>query len=177
MFKRILIANRGEIACRVIQTAQRMGIYCVAVYSEADAQALHVQMADEAHCIGPAPSKDSYLQGQKIIDVAKTSSAQAVHPGYGFLSENAEFAKLCSANDIIFIAPPVGAIESMGSKSAAKQIMQAAQVPLVPGYHGDDQNPELIRSAAQEIGYPVFCLLYTSPSPRDGLLSRMPSSA
>ena len=156
MFKRILIANRGEIACRVIQTAQRMGIYCVAVYSEADAQSLHVKMADEAHCIGPAPSKDSYLQGQKIIDVAKTSGAQAVHPGYGFLSENAEFVKLCSANDIIFIAPPVGAIESMGSKSAAKQIMQAAQVPLVPGYHGDDQNPELIRSAAQEIGYPVL---------------------
>ena len=156
MFKRILIANRGEIACRVIQTAQRMGIYCVAVYSEADAQSLHVQMADEAHCIGPAPSKDSYLQGQKIIDVAQQSGAQAVHPGYGFLSENAEFAKLCSTNNIIFIAPPVGAIEAMGSKSAAKQIMEAAKVPLVPGYHGDDQNPELIRQASEEIAYPVL---------------------
>jgi 3-methylcrotonyl-CoA carboxylase alpha subunit len=156
MFTKILIANRGEIACRVIETAQRMGIHCVAVYSEADTHSLHVAMADEAYCIGAAPSKESYLQGQRIIDVAIKSGAQAIHPGYGFLSENADFARLCSANNITFIAPPVKAIDAMGSKSAAKQIMEAAQVPLVPGYHGDDQNPELIRQASEKIKYPVL---------------------
>ena len=156
MFKKILIANRGEIACRVIETAHKMGIECVAVYSEADTHAMHVEMADEAFCIGPAPSKDSYLRGEKIIEVALAAGAQAIHPGYGFLSENAQFAGLCESNNIVFIAPPASAIEAMGSKSAAKQIMEAADVPLVPGYHGDDQDPALIHQAALDMGYPVL---------------------
>ena len=119
MFNKILIANRGEIACRVIQTAHRMGIRCVAVYSEADRNARHVAMADEAFLLGPAPSSESYLRADKILEIAKQSGAQAIHPGYGFLSENAEFARACADNGIEFIGPPTGAIEAMGSKSAA----------------------------------------------------------
>ncbi|WP_068546868.1 acetyl/propionyl/methylcrotonyl-CoA carboxylase subunit alpha [Thalassotalea crassostreae] len=156
MFTKILIANRGEIACRVIKTARQMGILTVAVYSDADAESLHVNMADEAVYIGPSPSKESYLLGDKVIEAAIRTGAQAIHPGYGFLSENAEFCRACSDNNITFIGPPIPAIEAMGSKSAAKSIMEAADVPLVPGYHGDDQNPAIIKKAADEMGYPVL---------------------
>ena len=156
MFSKILIANRGEIACRVIKTARRMGIATVAVYSDADRNALHVQLADEAIHIGAAPARESYLLAERILDAARSTGAQAIHPGYGFLSENAAFAAACLASDIVFIGPPTAAIEAMGSKSAAKQIMEAAEVPLVPGYHGDDQSPELLRSEAEKMGYPVL---------------------
>lgn len=156
MFNKILIANRGEIACRVIKTARRLGVATVAVYSDADKSALHVSMADEAIHIGGSPSSESYLLGERVIEAAKKSGSQAIHPGYGFLSENADFCKHCADSDIVFIGPPVEAIESMGSKSAAKRIMANADVPLVPGYHGEDQDPELIRQSAEEMGYPVL---------------------
>jgi len=156
MIKKLLIANRGEICCRVIKTAKRMGIATVAVYSDADAQALHVKLADEAVHIGPSPSKLSYLKVDTIIEAAKRTGADAIHPGYGFLSENAEFARLCAQNNIIFVGPPVAAIEAMGSKSAAKNIMFQANVPLVPGYHGDDQSADLLKSHADKMGYPVL---------------------
>jgi 3-methylcrotonyl-CoA carboxylase alpha subunit len=156
MFNKILIANRGEIACRVIKTARRMGVKTVAVYSDADASAMHVALADEAYHIGGSAAADSYLVYQKIIDVCKKSGAEAVHPGYGFLSENAAFCKALAENDIIFIGPPVGAIEAMGSKSAAKAIMEKAAVPLVPGYHGDVQSVDLMKSEARKMGYPVI---------------------
>lgn len=156
MFNKLLIANRGEISCRIIKTAKRLGISTVAIYSDADSQSLHVQMADEAVNIGPAPSKDSYLQAQRIIDEAVKLGVDAIHPGYGFLSENAHFARLCEAHKIVFVGPPVGAIEAMGSKSAAKHIMQQAGVPLVPGYHGDDQSAETLKSHSDQMGYPVL---------------------
>ena len=156
MFRKILIANRGEIACRVIATARRLGIATVAVYSEADANARHVALADEAWPIGPPPARESYLAGARIIDVAKQSGAEAIHPGYGFLSENADFADACAAAGIVFIGPPAAAIRAMGSKSAAKTLMEKAGVPLVPGYHGDDQDPALLASEAERIGYPVL---------------------
>ena len=156
MHNKILIANRGEIACRVMQTAHKLGVRCVAVYSEADANALHVSMADEAYCIGAAPSAESYLCGDKILAVAKQSGATAIHPGYGFLSENAGFVQACEAQGICFIGPPAAAIEAMGSKSAAKRIMEQAGVPLVPGYHGDDQSPALLKQHADQMGYPVL---------------------
>jgi len=156
MFTKILIANRGEIACRIIQTAHRMGIRCVAVYSDADADARHTALADEAFHLGPAPSADSYLRGDKIIEIARRSGAQAIHPGYGFLSENAEFAEACEANGLVFIGPPPAAIAAMGSKSAAKAIMEKAGVPLVPGYHGDDQSPERLRAEAEKCGFPLL---------------------
>ncbi|WP_036171302.1 acetyl/propionyl/methylcrotonyl-CoA carboxylase subunit alpha [Massilia sp. 9096] len=156
MFTKILIANRGEIACRVAATARRLGIKTVAVYSEADAGAKHVAVCDEAILIGPAAAKDSYLRGDKIIEVARATGAQAIHPGYGFLSENAEFAENCEAAGLVFIGPPGSSMRAMGSKSAAKQLMEHANVPLVPGYHGDDQDPELLQSEANRIGYPVL---------------------
>ena len=156
MIKKILIANRGEIACRVIKTAKAMGIKTVAVYSDADKQALHVKLADEAAYIGEAPSKLSYLCADKVLDVALSLGADAIHPGYGFLSENAGFAKACADKGVIFIGPPAPAIEAMGSKSAAKSIMEKAGVPLVPGYHGEDQDTELLRKAAEDMGYPVL---------------------
>ncbi len=156
MFNKILIANRGEIACRIIQTAHRMGIRCVAVYSEADANARHVAMADEAFYIGPAPSSESYLKADTIIEIARESGAQAIHPGYGFLSENTDFAEACEANGIVFIGPPSSAIAAMGSKSAAKAIMEDAGVPLVPGYHGKDQSPEILRAEAEKCGFPLL---------------------
>ena len=156
MFNKILIANRGEIACRVIKTAKRLGIKTVAVYSAADQNALHAKMADEAIFIGPAASSESYLVIEKIINAALQTNAQAIHPGYGFLSENAKFAQACADNNLVFIGPPIQAIESMGSKSAAKSIMENAGVPLVPGYHGDDQNPELLKISANNMGYPVL---------------------
>jgi len=155
-FNKILIANRGEIACRVIRSARKLGILTVAVFSDADRNALHVTMADEAIYIGAAPSRESYLDYHRIIQAAKDTDAQAIHPGYGFLSENADFCRACKDNNIVFIGPTAEAIEAMGSKSAAKTLMQQANVPLVPGYHGDDQNPEQLRSAAKEIGYPVL---------------------
>jgi 3-methylcrotonyl-CoA carboxylase alpha subunit len=156
MFDKILIANRGEIACRVTRTARSLGIRTVAVYSDADAGALHVALADEAYHIGPSPARESYLRPELILDVARRSGSQAVHPGYGFLSENAGFAEACEQAGIVFIGPPPTAILAMGSKSAAKRIMEAATVPLVPGYHGEDQNPVLLREAAGRIGYPVL---------------------
>ena len=146
MFTKILIANRGEIACRVIKTAAKMGIKTVAVYSEADRDARHVELADEAVFIGAAPSRESYLVADKIIAAAKSTGAQAVHPGYGFLSENEAFAQACAANGIAFIGPPVAAIRAMGSKSEAKKLMEKAGVPLTPGYHGDAQDAEFLRA-------------------------------
>lgn len=156
MISKLLIANRGEIACRVIETAQKLGIQTVAVYSEADANARHVAMADEAVLLGAAPSKDSYLKGDKILAKAKALNVDAIHPGYGFLSENAEFAKACHQQGIIFVGPPASAIEAMGSKSAAKRIMQDAGVPLVPGYHGDNQDEATLKASADKMGYPVL---------------------
>jgi 3-methylcrotonyl-CoA carboxylase alpha subunit len=156
MFNKLLIANRGEIACRVIHTARRLGIPTVAVYSDADANALHVELADEAMHIGPAPARESYLVANRIVDVALKTGADAIHPGYGFLSENAAFAQACADNGITFVGPPASAIEAMGSKSAAKQIMERARVPLVPGYHGADQDPSLLRASAEDMGYPVL---------------------
>jgi 3-methylcrotonyl-CoA carboxylase alpha subunit len=155
-FTKILIANRGEIACRVIKTARKMGIRTVAVYSDADRDSLHVNMADEAVHIGGAPSRDSYLVFERVIEAAKQTGAEAIHPGYGFLSENAAFCNACKDNNITFIGPPVGAIEAMGSKSAAKQIMEKADVPLVPGYHGDDQSRDILKKASDDMGYPVL---------------------
>lgn len=153
---KILIANRGEIACRIIRTAQRMGIECVAVYSDTDSNAQHVQLADEAWHIGGSAAKDSYLRADKILQIAKKSHANAVHPGYGFLSENANFAESCATNNIIFIGPPKNAILAMGSKSEAKNIMAQANVPLVQGYHGEDQTESLLQTEADAIGYPVL---------------------
>ena len=156
MFGTILIANRGEIACRIIRTARRMGVRTVAVCSDADRDAAHVLMADVAHTIGPAPARDSYLNVPAILAAAAASGAQAIHPGYGFLSENAAFADACAAAGLVFIGPPAAAIRAMGSKSAAKALMQQAGVPLVPGYHGDDQDPALLANEAARIGYPVL---------------------
>ena len=156
MFAKVLVANRGEIACRIIKTADQLGIKTIAVYSTVDKNSKHVSMADEAFCIGSAPASESYLLGPKIIDVALKNGANAIHPGYGFLSENADFAQLCLDNDIVFIGPPVSAIKAMGSKSNAKDIMSKAGVPLVPGYHGDDQSLENLLASAKEIGFPVL---------------------
>ncbi len=156
MFDKILIANRGEIACRVAATCQRLGIASVAVYSDADANAKHVAACDEAVHIGGAAASDSYLPVERIIDAARATGAQAIHPGYGFLSENEDFAQACAAAGIVFIGPPVEAIAAMGSKAAAKALMHAAAVPLVPGYHGDDQTPALLQREADAIGYPVL---------------------
>ena len=156
MFEKILIANRGEIACRVIKTARRLGIRTVAVYSEADAAGLHVDMADEAYPIGPAPARESYLSIDHILEAARSSGAQAIHPGYGFLSENAAFAEACERAGITFIGPPAAAIRAMGSKSAAKALMAKSGVPLVPGYHGESQDPATLAAEAERIGYPVL---------------------
>jgi 3-methylcrotonyl-CoA carboxylase alpha subunit len=156
MFSKILIANRGEIACRVIKTARRLGIKTVAVYSDADRGARHVAMADEAVHIGPSAARESYLVAEKIIEAARRTGAQAVHPGYGFLSENAGFAEACAKAGLVFIGPPPAAIRAMGSKSEAKKIMEKAKVPLVPGYHGDDQSPDLLAKEAGRIGFPVL---------------------
>jgi len=156
MFKKILIANRGEIACRVAATARRMAIKTVAVYSDADASAKHVAACDEAIHIGGSAPKDSYLRWEKIIAAAKATGAEAIHPGYGFLSENEEFAKACAEAGLVFIGPPASAIKAMGLKAESKQLMEKAGVPLVPGYHGADQNPALLQREADRIGYPVL---------------------
>lgn len=156
MFNKILIANRGEIACRIIRTAQQMGIRTVAVYSDADANGMHVAMADEAVHIGASPSRDSYLSAERVLQAAVKTGAQAIHPGYGFLSENAAFCQACTDNNIVFIGPPVEAIKAMGSKSAAKNIMAKADVPLVPGYHGTEQSRDILKKASDDMGYPVL---------------------
>ncbi|KDE07344.1 hypothetical protein MVLG_02386 [Microbotryum lychnidis-dioicae p1A1 Lamole] len=162
LFNKILIANRGEIACRVMRTAQALGIKCVAVFSEADRYSMHVKMADEAYLLGPAPSAESYLRTDKILEICRISGAQAVHPGYGFLSENAGFAKALHENGIVFIGPPSSAIVSMGSKSESKDIMLKAGVPCVPGWHpstsasADSQLPDFLQAEADKIGYPVL---------------------
>ncbi len=156
MFKKILIANRGEIACRVAATCRRLGIRSVAVFSDADADAKHVAWCDEAVHIGGAAAADSYLQAARIVEAAVAVGAQAIHPGYGFLSENEAFAEACAVHGIAFIGPPVAAIAAMGSKAAAKALMQGAAVPLVPGYHGDDQDAAYLQREADAIGYPVL---------------------
>jgi 3-methylcrotonyl-CoA carboxylase alpha subunit len=156
MFNKILIANRGEIACRVAATARRMGVKTVAVYSDADASAKHVAACDESVHIGGSAPKDSYLRWERIIEAAKATGAQAVHPGYGFLSENEDFAKACAAAGLVFIGPPASAIQAMGLKAESKQLMEKAGVPLVPGYHGSEQDPGLLQREADRIGYPVL---------------------
>ncbi|KAM3254185.1 hypothetical protein ACQJBY_047985 [Aegilops geniculata] len=154
--EKVLVANRGEIACRVMRTARRLGIATVAVYSDADRAALHVRAADEAVRLGPPPARESYLNAAAIVDAALRTGAKAIHPGYGFLSESADFAQLCEAEGLTFIGPPPSAIRDMGDKSASKRIMGAAGVPLVPGYHGADQDIELLKLEADKIGYPVL---------------------
>ena len=156
MFQKILIANRGEIACRIIRTARRMGVRTVAVHSDADANALHVEMADEAVHIGPSPVGESYLRGDRIIAAAKATGAEAIHPGYGFLSENPDFVDQVVAAGLVFIGPSAASIRAMGLKDAAKRLMEKAGVPVVPGYHGEDQGLVLLAGKAREIGYPVL---------------------
>ncbi len=156
MFQKILIANRGEIACRVIATARRLGIATVAVYSDADRNARHVRLADEAVWIGPPPARESYLDIERILEAARRTGAQAIHPGYGFLSENEAFAQACLDAGIVFIGPPVEAIRKMGSKAEAKRLMEAAGVPLTPGYHGEEQGPAYLFEQAMRIGFPVL---------------------
>jgi len=156
MFNKILIANRGEIACRVAATARKLGIRTVAVYSDADANAKHVMACDEAVHIGPSSPKESYLRGDRIIETAKGTGAQAVHPGYGFLSENEDFAQACADAGLVFIGPPASAIKAMGLKAESKQLMEKAGVPLVPGYHGGNQDPAFLKREADRIGYPAL---------------------
>ncbi|GMG84018.1 acetyl/propionyl/methylcrotonyl-CoA carboxylase subunit alpha [Paralimibaculum aggregatum] len=156
MFKKILIANRGEIACRVIATARRLGVRTVAVYSDADAAAKHVALADEAVHIGPAAVAESYLQGARIVEAALATGAEAIHPGYGFLSENPDFVAAVEAAGLVFVGPPASAIRAMGLKDAAKRLMVEAGVPVVPGYHGESQDPDLLAAEAGKIGYPVL---------------------
>ncbi|EPZ34764.1 Biotin carboxylase domain-containing protein [Rozella allomycis CSF55] len=155
-FDKVLIANRGEIAVRVIKTAKKLGIKTVSIYSEPDRDSMHVGMADNAYYVGKAPSKESYLNMDKIIEIAKLSGSQAIHPGYGFLSENAKFADALEKNNLTFIGPPSSAIRSMGSKSESKRIMMEAKVPVVPGYHGENQDPQFLKEQADLIGYPVL---------------------
>src|SRR5215470_19539547 len=156
VFGKILIANRGEIACRVIRTARRLGIATVAVYSEADRAALHIELADEAWPVGPPPARESYLNIDAILDAARGSGAEAVHPGYGFLSENADFVEACEAAGLVFIGPPASAMRAMGSKAASKDLMRLHGVPIVPGYHGEDQTPIRLIDEAGRIGFPVL---------------------
>src|SRR5438552_17022500 len=156
MFTKVLIANRGEIACRVAATCRRLGVRTVAVYSDADARAQHVAACDEAVHIGGSSPRESYLRYERIIEAAKATGAQAIHPGYGFLSENEEFAQACADAGIAFIGPPPSAIQAMGLKAESKRLMEQAGVPLVPGYHGAEQDAALLRSEATRIGYPVL---------------------
>ena len=156
MIASLLIANRGEIACRVIRTARRLGIRTVAVYSDADAKALHVRMADEAVHIGPSPARESYLRGDKIIAAAKATGAEAIHPGYGFLSENADFAQAVIDAGLIWVGPKPASIRAMGLKDAAKKLMAEAGVPVTPGYLGEDQDPKRLKKEAGAVGYPVL---------------------
>ena len=154
--KSVLVANRGEIACRVMRTAKAMGMRTIAVYSDADRNAPHVRLADEAVHIGPAPARESYLVIDKIIAAAKQTGAECIHPGYGFLSERAEFAEACAAANIVFVGPPPAAIRAMGLKGEAKALMTKAGVPVLPGYHGERQEPDFLKRKAYETGYPVL---------------------
>ena len=154
--KSLLIANRGEIACRIMQTAHGMGLKTVAVHSEIDRNARHVRMADTSYNLGGAKPADSYLKIERIIAAAHATGADAIHPGYGFLAENSAFARAIAEAGLVFLGPPATAIDAMGSKSAAKALMETAGVPLVPGYHGDEQDYETFRAAAEKIGYPVL---------------------
>jgi len=156
MFERVLIANRGEIACRIARTAKRLGLHVIGVHSQADAKALHPRMCDESHLIGPAPARESYLVIDKLIEVAERTGAQCVHPGYGFLSENAEFAQACIDAGLVFIGPSPAAIRAMGLKDEAKSLVEKRGVPVVPGYHGERQDPKFLREKAYQIGYPVL---------------------
>src|SRR2546423_14205458 len=156
MFKKVLIANRGEIAIRIMATCREMGIQTVAVYSEADRQARHVREADEAYYIGPAPASQSYLRIPTIIEVARQSGAEAIHPGYGFLSENAAFVEACEQAGIVFIGPPAPAMRLMGSKIAAKQLAQSVDAPIIPGYNGESQEDEVLMREAEHIGFPLL---------------------
>ncbi|KAG2439506.1 hypothetical protein HXX76_004860 [Chlamydomonas incerta] len=156
MVKKLLVANRGEIACRILSTARKLGVPTVAVFSEADRRAKHVELADESFCIGAAAARDSYLRGDAILDAARRSGADAIHPGYGFLSENAAFAEACAAAGLAFVGPPAAAIRAMGDKSRAKEIMQAAGVPVVPGYHGEDQSEDRLLAEAARVGFPLL---------------------
>src|SRR5438093_3580688 len=156
MFTKVLIANRGEIACRVAATCRRLGVRTVAVYSDADADAKHVQSCEEAVHIGGSAPQDSYLRWERIIEAAKATGAEAIHPGYGFLSENEQFAQACADAGLVFIGPPASAIQAMGLKAESKQLMEQAGVPLVPGYHGANQDPALLKREADRIGYPVL---------------------
>ncbi len=156
MFSKLLIANRGEVACRIIKTAKKLGIQSVAIYSSADKASLHTKQADEAYCVGPAPSAQSYLNQKAIIQAALAAGCDAIHPGYGFLSENADFAKAVQAAGIVWIGPPVKALDLMGSKQKAKQLLEKTNVPLTPGYHGKEQSAEVLLSKAKEIGFPVL---------------------
>src|SRR3954451_25052873 len=155
-FRKVLVANRGEIACRVIRTSHAKGYRTVAVYSDADKSAQHVRLADEAVAIGPGPAAQSYLSIEKIIDAARRSGADAVHPGYGFLSENAAFAQACADAGLVFVGPTAAMMTAMGSKSGAKALMEKAGVPLVPGYHGEAQDEATLAKAAGNIGFPVL---------------------
>jgi 3-methylcrotonyl-CoA carboxylase alpha subunit len=152
----LLIANRGEIACRIIRTARRLGIRTVAVHSDADAKALHVRQADAAVHIGPSPARESYLVGDRIIAAARETGVEAIHPGYGFLSENADFAQAVGDAGLIWVGPTPQSIRAMGLKDAAKKLMAEAGVPVTPGYHGEDQAPERLQAEADKIGYPVL---------------------
>ena len=156
MFGKILIANRGEIACRVIRTCRALAVRTVAVHSEADAHALHVEMADEARAIGGSRPADSYLRADRILEAAKATGAEAIHPGYGFLSENADFARAVEAAGLAFIGPTPEAIEKMGLKDRAKALCEAAGVPVVPGYHGDRQEADFLAGEAARVGYPLL---------------------
>ena len=187
---RCLIANRGEIAVRIIRACREMKIETVAIYAKGDEDSLHVSLADQAICIGEANPLDSYLNIERIISAAEITGANAIHPGYGFLSESTTFAEAVEENDIHFIGPNKRTMEMMGDKITARQTVHAANVPVIPGSDGEVESVDEIKKLAEEIGYPLVlkaasggggkgirCLLYTSPSPRDGLLSRMPSSA
>ena len=156
MFKSVLIANRGEIACRIARTARRLGLRTIAVYSEADVGALHVRLCDEAQAIGPSPAAQSYLSIERLIAAARAARAECIHPGYGFLSENATFAQACLDAGIAFVGPPPAAMRAMGLKDRAKALMEKAGVPVVPGYHGDMQERKFLQRKAYEIGYPVL---------------------
>ena len=156
MIRKILIANRGEIALRIVRACRELGIQTLAVYSEADEQSLHVQLADEAICIGPAPSNESYLRADRILSAAEIADVDAIHPGYGFLSENTGFAAACAAAGIIFIGPPPAAVETMGDKALAKRAMLEAKVPCIPGYQGEDQSDDTLIREAEAMGMPVM---------------------
>jgi acetyl/propionyl-CoA carboxylase alpha subunit len=156
MLQSLLIANRGEIACRIIRTARRLGLRTVAVHSEADRGALHTRLADEAIEIGPAEARHSYLSIERILEAARSTGAEAIHPGYGFLSENAAFARACHEAGIVFVGPPAEAIDRMGSKSEARQLMAAAGVPVLPGYDGEDQSDGILEAEARRLGLPLL---------------------